>query len=94
MDDDLMEKIRAQLKKRADNDAKRLARFPEEHNSDTFIRCPACGWRRAPAEADVYECYAEGSHEVTCQSCGQVFHVTTAVTYCFSSPPALEVTRG
>lgn len=67
------------------DDCKNLDKQDELHHPSD-VRCPKCGYHWRIGEADDYERYGEGEHEVTCLECEFEFEITTWVSYTFVSP--------
>lgn len=61
---------------------------PGELRHEHFLRCPACKhtWR-PDFETDVWQ---EDGGDIYCPECDHEFHVSTWITYTFTSPPLLE----
>lgn len=62
------------------------AEKPDELRHDKFLRCPLCGETWNPSDAEDYEVYEDGEHDVTCQHCDFEFRVQTHVSWTFTSP--------
>lgn len=61
-----------------------------EVDSDDFIRCPHCREQSRVHDGENYSMFEDGEHEVSCDSCGKDFTVSTSVSYSFSSPAIVK----
>ncbi|MCK6504514.1 hypothetical protein L6R53_14105 [Myxococcota bacterium] len=84
----ILAEITQRLNAKARADLRALDKHPDELQSRLVFRCPVCGWRSSPAQADKFEVYGEGDHDVTYNHCGADFQVETQVTHIFISPAA------
>lgn len=57
---------------------------------ERFIRCPKCMTEFDPGEAEMWEVYEAGEHEIYCPECDQQFIIETNVKYSFESPELCE----
>ncbi len=62
----------------------------DEVSHGSRIRCPKCGAVWDPHEAENYDVFEDGEHEVSCQECDCDFTVSTDVSYTFTSPAKLD----
>lgn len=84
--DAIWAEVQFQQARRSADDLAALRADPDEYHSNKAIRCPACGWCTSPAQADLYELYADGGHDVSCQRCGHDFRVVVEACFTFLSP--------
>lgn len=63
---------------------------PEECSSETFIRCPECGYKIDVFAREYYEILSDNSHDVSCIDCDHEFEVQTSVSYTFTSPEMIQ----
>lgn len=82
----ILAEVQLREARRSTDDLAALRADPDEYHSDKAIRCPACGWRTSPAQADLYELYADGGHDVSCQRCDHDFRVVVKACFTFLSP--------
>lgn len=68
------------------SDCERLQNEPGEAWHQNLIRCP-CGAQYHASRFGESGVYAEGEHELFCDTCEQEFAITVDVVYYFYSPP-------
>lgn len=57
---------------------------------DRLVRCPSCSQFIDVADVDDYSVFEKGEHEIDCAECGELFSVTTEISYKFWSPKKKE----
>lgn len=63
---------------------------PEKVTHEKLLRCPRCGHMWDPYEGEDYGVFKEDGDDVYCPECDCEFHVSTSITYHFTSPPREE----
>jgi len=75
------------------SDCKNMDENSGEVTSSNRVRCPNCTHQMSPND-DLYELYEEGTHEICCDECGEIFEVETSVSYSFESPALKKEEKG
>jgi len=57
---------------------------------DRLVRCPKCRNMWDPWDAEDYDLFNDGTHDVCCTECDHEFEVETQVSYSFRSPAMEE----